>query len=107
MRIFGLPDSINSDTSLVLINVLYFKSKWKTEFNSIPFSREFFRVRNNPKSRVSVKFLQGERLTGGYFKTSSGAEIVSLPFEDDNYAMVFVLPQTGEQGKTFVLRHTF
>jgi hypothetical protein len=34
-------------------------------------------------------------VSGGYVQTSTGTEILSLPFEDDNYAMVFVLPQTG------------
>jgi hypothetical protein len=61
--------------------------------------RAFFRIKNNPKSQVDVKYLHGERMPGGYFKTPSGAEIISLPFEDKNYDMVFVVPPTGETRK--------
>ena len=76
---------------------MHFNAKWKTEFNSGLELAEFTKVRNNPKSRVNVKFMHGERMPGGYFKTATGTEIVSLPFEDENYAMVFVMPQTGAE----------
>jgi serine protease inhibitor len=74
--------------------VLYFNSKWRKEFNKKLEQQTFFKLGNNPNNRITSTYMFGE-VSGGYLQTSTGTEILSLPFEDDNYAMVFVLPQTG------------
>jgi len=41
-------------------------------------------------------------ILAGYFRTSTEAEIFSLSFKDKNYAMVFVMPQSGQYFKFLV-----
>jgi serine protease inhibitor len=79
---------------LVLINVLYFNGKWKKEFNNKMETQTFFKLQNNPKTRISADYMYGE-MSAGYHKTPTGTEIISIPFEDENYSMVFVVPKTG------------
>ena len=86
--------SITRETSLVLINVLYFNGKWKKEFNKKLERQTFFKLQNNPTTRISADYMNGD-VTAGYLKTPTGTEILSIPFEDENYSMVFVIPQTG------------
>ena len=81
------PGSLSEETKVVLVNVLYFKSDWTSEFSntyngnfsaygteliSVPMMQDFFDVR--------------------YTKTENDVEIVAVPFEDKNYEMVFILP---------------
>jgi len=35
-------------------------------------------------------------LSARYSRTGLDTEIISLPFEDENYSMVFVVPQNGQ-----------
>ena len=34
----------------------------------------------------------------GYFEANNGAQVVSLPFEDNDYEMVLVLPPSSDTG---------
>ena len=59
-------------------------------YNSI----NIFKLNNNPLNRIKANYMYGQ-LTAGYFRSPSGTEIISLPFKDENYSMVFVVPQIG------------
>ena len=93
--VYFLAGSITPDTNLVLINVLYFNSKWRKEFNKNVESKTLFKLQNNPRNTIKADYMFGE-LSARYFRTPLNTEIVSLPFEDENYSMVFVIPQNGK-----------
>jgi serine protease inhibitor len=89
-----LTGSISAGTNLLLINVLYFKSSWTEEFKTVE-TKNFFKLQNNPEQRINTTYMHGKMLAG-YYRTSNGTEIISLSLKDKNYAMVFVIPQTGQ-----------
>lgn len=70
------------------------------EFKKVE-SKNFFKLDNNPQNRINTTFMHGNILAG-YFRTSTEAEIISLSFKDKNYAMVFVMPQSGQYFKFLV-----
>ena len=43
-------------------------------------------------SSITVPFMVGEFDRIGYYKNSKGAQIASIPFIDENYEMVLILP---------------
>ncbi len=92
---FLIAGSITPDTNLILINVLYFNSKWRKEFNKNVESKTFFKLQNNPRNTIKADYMFGE-LSARYSRTGLDTEIISLPFEDENYSMVFVVPQNGQ-----------
>ena len=86
--------SIPAGTSLLLVNVLYFKSSWVEEFKNVE-TKNFFKLQNNPQNRINTTYMHGNILAG-YLRTSTGTEIISLLFKDKNYSMLFVVPQSGQ-----------
>ena len=81
----------------MLINVLHFKSDWAEKFNN-ELTKEKFHPRNSPDIQVDMMF--GEFGNAGYQELPNGGVIVSLPFSDPNYEMVFVKPKNDIE--TFV-----
>ena len=74
---------------MVLVNVLHFKSDWLSTFDETLVNKEF---EVNGDSLVKVPMMIGDFDSVGYRKSSRGAQIFGLPFEDPNYQMILVLP---------------
>jgi len=90
------PDDISEDTRMVLLNAVYFKANWKSQFYK-------------DRTRKSVRF----DVTRGYsvlvdmmvksddilYRSSSTlrSHVVSLPYEDDNFQMMIFLPHQQDQ----------
>ena len=68
---------------------MHFKSDWQKSFDSDTFTEDFEKSNG---TRTKVEMMYGDFEDLGYLKTNIGAEIVALPFDDQNYDMVLVLP---------------
>jgi serine protease inhibitor len=98
------PEHISMDTLIVLINTLYFKTVWKSQFNKTFTRKEYF---NNTKNTVDMM-----RVTGDFpYFTNSDLQIVKLPYEGDQFCMGFILVKKDRQIKTLdlpaVLQNSF
>lgn len=84
------PGNLNSQVKLVLANTIYFKGQWKTQFvkdESMPrVFKNAFGVEKKLMMMTSVRPTE-------YFENAD-FQVVSLPFQDPNYEMVFFRPKS-------------
>ncbi|XP_046559941.1 serpin B6-like [Haliotis rubra] len=88
------PDTIDSLTAMILVNAIYFKAKWKTPFTPSLTTQQMFR--KSRTEQVPVQMMQVE----GMFKLGTvpghAARILELPYEDDRFSMLVMLPNEIE-----------
>ena len=83
---FLQPDSITSDTVSVIVNAIYFKGEWKTEFDLM---KEPFLFDNKQQEVVGM---EKEKLeTSAVFDELYTA--VNIPYKDNGYSMVIIMPE--------------
>jgi serpin B len=76
-------------TKLVLVNAVYFKASWAT-----PFSEESTRPEPFFVTRTESKPVPLMHRTGDYrFVQTDGVKVLEIPYEGQELAMVFVLPE--------------
>jgi len=94
------PDGVKADTLVVLVNVLYFKDDWKNE----PFVKDpqIDNFKLGDGTTVETEFMESDEMTVGY-KDLNDVEIVSIPFDTDNYYFVVVAPKENSDPES-VLR---
>ena len=85
------PDSITSDTVLVLTNAIYFNAAW-----SHPFDEEL--TRDGPfhlldGGQVTVPMMEQTEFFG--YAQGEGYQAVELPYDGEELSMVILLPATG------------
>ncbi|KAK9499151.1 hypothetical protein O3M35_003653 [Rhynocoris fuscipes] len=81
---------VNVNSSLLLVNAIYFKGDWKTQFDLSSTHTSCFYTK--PDECKKAEFMK----TSGLFKygyvISLGATVVEIPYSDSRYSMVIVLP---------------
>lgn len=82
------PRSLDTDTRLVLVNAIYFKGRWETEFDPQRTSDQPFHVA--PTSTASVATMQ-RRGRYGYLE-ANGAHLLEIPYRGGELSMLVVLP---------------
>ena len=83
---FLKPGSITSDTVSVIVNAIYFKGEWKTEFDLM---KEPFLFDNKQQEVVGM---EKEKLeTSAVFDELYTA--VNIPYKDNGYSMVIIMPE--------------
>jgi len=91
------PDGIKAETLVVLVNVLYFKDNWRDE----PFGEntdiDTFHLGGG--QTVDTDFMEADEVNVGY-KDLRDVEIVSIPFEHENFHFVIVAPKEGSDPET-------
>ncbi|XP_077309360.1 antithrombin-III [Lithobates pipiens] len=86
--------AITADTTLVLVNAIYFKGLWKSKFNSLSTIMEEFHVPESTKScEVPMMYQDDKFRYGSYVKDS--VEVLEMPYKGDDITMVLVLPSEG------------
>merc|ERR1711983_334455 len=96
----GDPSSVSALTEVLLVNVMHFKSDWQNSFESETTKEDFQRTFGGP---IQVDMMYGDftNLGSSSREANNGAaQIVAIPFEDENYHMVLVLPsqERGNRG---------
>jgi serpin B len=83
------PESVGTDSRLVLVNALYFKAPWLDSFNeSATTDVDFFAPDG---SRSAVPMMHSVRATR-YFETAD-AQVVKLPYARGAFSMIVILPK--------------
>ncbi len=83
------PDSVRSDTSLVLTNAIYFKANWAHPFSERTTQSENFSVTTEKKVQVRLMHQTADfaYFDGGNF------QILDLPYQTNDLSMVILLPK--------------
>jgi len=95
------PSSFNQNTSIVLVNAIYFKGDWTNKFDPKLTKKSDFYLQ--PDQTIKVDMMNKEekyriarirgRKTGGY-------SMLELPYKGDRIVMLILLPDTGFYGTT-------
>ena len=88
--------SVKKTTNVVLVNALYFKSEWEESFDA-PIKGKF---NDGNGKEIEADMLTGEKLVGT--EDIDGHTVVAIPFKDQGFRMVIVLPK---QGSSKLLSH--
>jgi serpin B len=83
------PESVGSDSRLVLVNAIYFKAAWQDEFHkSATSDQEFFTAGGGS---VMIPMMRSVR-SAGYFETDD-FQALKLPYKGGAFSMTIVLPR--------------
>ncbi len=92
-----IVDKISDDTVMYLINAIYFKGDWKEQFSANKtYEMEF----NTPTGKVKTDFMN-RRGNIDYLKLDDITGVV-LPYEDEQFAFVGILPAEGQTPKELI-----
>jgi serine protease inhibitor len=87
-KIKKVLDEITSDQVLFLMNALYFKGDWKTQFKEADTRDENFAGTKGVKSVKMMNMTENVRYT-----KRDNYQAVELPYGDGNYVMTVILPE--------------
>ena len=88
-KIPSLLDRLGSDTRLVLVNAIHFSADWKIKFNKLKTHDGDFTLLDGKKATTK---LMSQESYAKYIATDDTFAL-ELPYEDENYAMVILLPK--------------
>jgi serine protease inhibitor len=81
--------SLTPETVLVLVNAIYFKGKWKAEFDPNHTAPADFTLSSGEKTKVSMMNQKG---MFGY-RCIEGVQMLELPYKGGELSMVVILPE--------------
>jgi serpin B len=87
-----LQGQVNRRTTMVLTNAVYFKGKWVTQFDPKKTRDAVFECDDN--TRVNVPMMHANPKCG--YRRVDGVEVVELPYQGGELAMVVVLPKRSD-----------
>ncbi|KAJ4451821.1 hypothetical protein ANN_03295 [Periplaneta americana] len=101
------PESLSSDTRLVLANAIYFKDLWKTPFIEKYTRDESFYTQDGSEIKVPMMHLDGSLKMD--FIESLKSQWVEIPFKGDQFSFLVIMPY-NENGldellKQFTAQH--
>ncbi|XP_076662578.1 serine protease inhibitor 88Ea isoform X2 [Halictus rubicundus] len=82
--------SITSDTDLVLVNAVYFKGLWQSQFNPTNSKKDLFYSSGSRNSMVT--FMHQKGTFSHLVSELLGAHILELPYKGDRISMFVMLP---------------
>ena len=83
-------DAIEGNTELVLVNALYFKGKWKSEFNKDSTKEDDFYI--SKSNKVKADFMHARSQYSIVDIKNAKARALQLPYKGDRFSMVVILP---------------
>jgi serpin B len=84
-------DDVHKDTTLVLVNAIYFKGSWAKSFAKQNTIDDKFHI--EPGKNVPVRMMQGS--CPARYVAADGVQVLVLPYRDETQSMVVVLPAEG------------
>ncbi|KAM8930520.1 antithrombin-III [Pelodytes ibericus] len=83
--------AITRDTTLVLINAIYFKGQWKSMFDTVNTRLDLFHKPGDSQTcEVPFMFQEGKFRYGAY--RADDVQVLELPYKGDDISMVLILP---------------
>ena len=90
-KIQKMLTELDPDIAMLLINAVYFKGKWRSQFDKSNTSTKPFYV--TPDSPVQVPMMNQEEHLA--VTRTGNSTLVELPYGQGNYSMVVMLPDEG------------
>ncbi|MCR4403673.1 MAG: serpin family protein [Firmicutes bacterium] len=87
------PDDLSVLTRLVLTNAIYFKGKWKTQFNSKDTTTMPFHVKAGLKVDVPMMHQEGRF----NYAEDDRVQVLEMPYAGGELAMMILLPKPGHE----------
>uniref|UniRef100_A0A1L8EG14 Putative serpin n=1 Tax=Haematobia irritans TaxID=7368 RepID=A0A1L8EG14_HAEIR len=88
------PNSVDGDTSSVLVNAIYFKAKWKNPFSDVSTTKSNFKV--NSKQEVQVDMMYQDDKFRYADLPEYKAKALEMPYEKSDLSMLVILPNEVE-----------
>ncbi|KAL6030831.1 hypothetical protein STEG23_022531 [Scotinomys teguina] len=89
-----LPDgSVDSETKLVLVNALYFKGRWQTEFDKEHTREMPFKI--NQREERPVQMMYQEDIVKLAYVDEVRAQVLEMPYEGKELSLIVLLPVHG------------
>merc|ERR1712012_871028 len=85
------PDLITDDSKLLLLNAIYFKANWVSNFDKLDTVSRPFRVKEGGVNK-NVDIMTQTNLFQYKYNYDFQSQIISLPYQDENFAMIVFLP---------------
>jgi len=85
-------DQIPADAVMYLVNAVYFKGKWKYQFETANTAPKPFTLANGTMVQAPA---MNQHATFPYFK-GTGFEVIELPYNQGNFVMSVILPDAGK-----------
>uniref|UniRef100_A0A6M2DZR1 Putative serpin n=1 Tax=Xenopsylla cheopis TaxID=163159 RepID=A0A6M2DZR1_XENCH len=86
------PDSLSSDTRMVLVNALYFKGLWEKQFKKEATTEKPFYVTETETKNVQMMHIKDKFRYGDF--EDLDAKAIELRYKDSDLAMLIVLPNS-------------
>jgi serine protease inhibitor len=84
----NMIDKLDSSTVMMLINAIYFKGKWSSQFDPANTADgSFYRTSNDPEQVPMMKQTSGYKIYSG-----DGFTMAELPYGQGNFVMDVILP---------------
>ena len=83
-------EKVSPDTRLILLNVIYFKGRWKYPFFERYTDLRDFHIDNSTQIQHSSMYLD-EPLKIQYFPELE-SDVLDMPYENDTMSMIIILP---------------
>ncbi|XP_049886131.1 antichymotrypsin-2-like [Pectinophora gossypiella] len=83
-------DAVGDNTQLVMVNAVYFKGIWAVKFkpeSTLP--RDFY---VNEVSKKTIPFMRIRKIFQAGTDPTNNAQVIILPFENEQYSLMVVLP---------------
>nr|AEB40054.1 serpin SMSB4 variant [Sarcoptes scabiei] len=87
---FG-PESISSNTNIVMINAVYFKSFWAQQFDSSKTKKQRFYVSMNEELEADMMTMDSVSVMYG-ISEELRASAVEIPYSNPDYSFLIILP---------------
>ena len=95
-KIKNIISSLDSQTRLVLTNAIYFKGKWKYEFDKSDTKDMFFKTPNGQKE-VDMMYLNEDEFKFNYMENDE-IQVLEMPYQGEELSMLVFLPKVDETG---------
>ena len=88
------PDDISPMTKMILSNAIYFKGKWKFQFDKSNVIEKPFHYDTN--NHVIVKMMSQKMKINYLQDRATGIQMIELPYECNKMSMILILPESIE-----------
>ena len=97
-KIAKILDSISTSEVMFLMNALYFKGTWTTEFDEKETSNTPFAISPGTNTNVPMMKQTGQMA----YAENDLFQAVELPYGDEMYSMTILLPKEGKSPKSII-----
>lgn len=101
-KIKNILDAISPDEVMFLINAIYFKATWTNPFDADETKDLPFLLANNQS--VDVPTMKGEVKHWMSYDNDLQAQIIEIPYGNENYAFTIIMPDDASQINNLVPR---